>query len=242
MSLSQPNFTPHVPYIPQVQLIKPNIRFGPSSNLGSTITSFGQTIKVTMKVTKAIDVLVLDNFLSREECEMIRSKSIDRLSKSFTVDPQSGGQQDHPHRLSEGTFIHNVESPEIYKINQRIEQVCNWPLDKGEALQILRYIKGGEYRPHLDYFPPYQPGSARLIERSGQRVGTLICYLNDVEAGGATIFPNLGLEVTPALGRAVFFNYTDYTDYLSSLHGGTPVITGEKWIATKWMRQQNFVG
>ena len=72
----------------------------------------------------------------------------------------------------------------------------------------------------------------------GQRIATLIMYLNDVESGGSTIFPDIGLDVLPHKGNAVFFAYSSERGELDNrtLHGGSPVSGGEKWIATKWIR------
>jgi len=72
-------------------------------------------------------------------------------------------------------------------------------------------------------------------------VATLIIYLAEPGAGGATVFPDLGLQVTPKRGQAVFFSYAEPIPASLSLHGGEPVVTGEKWIATKWLRQHEFV-
>lgn len=115
----------------------------------------------------------------------------------------------------------------------------NWPLENGEGIQILNYGTSGEYRPHFDYFPPQRAGSARPLTEGGQRVATLIMYLNDVEEGGQTIFPDIGLAVSPCKGNAVYFSYFNSLGQIDplTLHGGAPVIQGEKWIATKWMRQ-----
>jgi prolyl 4-hydroxylase len=69
-------------------------------------------------------------------------------------------------------------------------------------------------------------------------------YLNDVEAGGSTVFPEVGLDVLPRRGNAVYFAYTTEQGELDarSLHGGSPVSAGEKWIATKWFRQRPYGG
>lgn len=81
------------------------------------------------------------------------------------------------------------------------------------------------------------------LATSGQRVGTLILYLADVEEGGATYLPTLDMAVHPRRGMALWFDYCDNgkTDP-RSLHGGTPIIRGEKWIATKWFRERPFRG
>ena len=47
-------------------------------------------------------------------------------------------------------------------------------------------------------------------------------------------------EVAPKRGNAVFFSYERPHPSTKTLHGGSPVIAGEKWIATKWLREREF--
>ena len=94
--------------------------------------------------------------------------------------------------------------------------------------------------PHYDYFDPALPGSAHHVKRGGQRVATLIMYLHEPEGGGATIFPDVDLAIAPKRGNAVFFSYATPEASTLTLHGGDPVTAGEKWIATKWLRQSVF--
>jgi hypothetical protein len=69
-------------------------------------------------------------------------------------------------------------------------------------------------------------------------------YLSDVEAGGSTVFPEVGIDVLPHRGNAVYFAYCSENGTLDTrtLHGGSPVGAGEKWIATKWFRQRRYFG
>jgi prolyl 4-hydroxylase len=108
-----------------------------------------------------------------------------------------------------------------------------------EDLQVLRYKQGGFYRPHFDYFSLEHEGSATLLSRGGQRVATVIIYLNTPRAGGETVFPNIPLTVNAEAGKAVHFKYTDSN--VASLHGGNPVLSGEKWIITAWVRSGIFL-
>jgi prolyl 4-hydroxylase len=71
-------------------------------------------------------------------------------------------------------------------------------------------------------------------------VGTVVMYLNTPEQGGGTTFPELGLEVAPIKGNALFFSYDRPHPSTRTLHGGAPVLAGEKWVATKWMRERQF--
>jgi prolyl 4-hydroxylase len=124
----------------------------------------------------------------------------------------------------------------------RIAEFMNWPQERGEGLQILHYHIGGEYKPHYDYFPPQDTGSDPHLATGGQRQATLIIYLNDVEQGGETIFPDTSLSITPRRGSAVYFSYCNSAGQVdpATLHGGAPVLRGEKWIATKWVRERRY--
>ena len=108
---------------------------------------------------------------------------------------------------------------------------------------MLQYEKGSEYRPHYDWFDASRPGPRKHLERGGQRVGTIVMYLSDVEAGGGTSFPNIGLTVQPKKGAAVFFANSDAYRHPDpqTLHAGEPVEKGVKYIATKWLRERAYV-
>ena len=57
----------------------------------------------------------------------------------------------------------------------------------------------------------------------------------------ASLLLLLLLEVGPIKGNAVFFSYDRPHAATRSLHGGAPVLAGEKWVATKWLRIGEFV-
>jgi prolyl 4-hydroxylase len=182
-------------------------------------------------------LLVLQGVLSQAECAALIQESQPKLERSRTIDRESGGTELNAARTSEGTYFHHTESELLLRINQRIASLTRWPLENGEPLQILHYGEGAQYEPHYDYFDPADPGTPKLVSQGGQRVATLIIYLNDPQGGGATIFPDLGLEVAAVQGNAVFFSYDRPHPSTRTLHGGTAVTRGEKWIATRWMRE-----
>jgi len=186
-------------------------------------------------------VVVFGQLLSMEECTGLVALAAPRLARSETVDNATGGTEINPARTSEGMFFERGEAPLIARIEQRIADLLQWPVDHGEGLQVLRYRPGAEYRPHHDYFDPVHPGTERILQRGGQRVASLVMYLNTPEGGGATTFPDVGLEVWPVRGNAVFFSYDRPHPATRTLHGGAPVTLGEKWVATKWLRQGVFV-
>ena len=185
-------------------------------------------------------VVVFGGLLSDDECAGLIALAAPRLLRSETVDNATGGSEVNAARTSEGMFFERGEAPLIAAIEQRIAELLRWPVAHGEGLQILRYRPGAEYRPHHDYFDPGQPGTARILQRGGQRVGTLVMYLNTPLGGGATTFPEVGLEVAPVRGNALFFGYDRAHPDTRTLHGGAPVVAGEKWVATKWLREGEF--
>ena len=189
-------------------------------------------------------VILFGNLLGPEECDELIELSRGKLARSSVVNAATGSYDVHPHRTSAGTHFARGENELIRRIEARIAELMQIPMERGEPLQILHYQPGGEYRPHFDYFDPAQPGNEAVLQQGGQRTATLVMYLNDVEAGGSTVFPNVGLDVLPRRGNAVYFAYTTEAGELDkrSLHGGSPVSAGEKWIATKWFRQRPYGG
>ncbi|RZT41074.1 prolyl hydroxylase family protein [Cupriavidus agavae] len=184
-------------------------------------------------------VLLLQNLLDGTECDALISLARDRLHRSPVVNPDTGAENLIDARTSMGAMFQVGEHALIERIEARIAAVTGLPADHGEGLQILNYKPGGEYQPHFDFFNPQRPGEARQLRVGGQRIATLVIYLNSPPAGGATAFPKLGLEVAPVKGNAVFFSYKLPDGGLDdrTLHAGLPVESGEKWIATKWLRE-----
>jgi prolyl 4-hydroxylase len=185
-------------------------------------------------------VLLFGGFLSDAECDGLMALARPRLARSETVDHRSGGNAVNAARTSDGMFFQAGESPLIERIEQRIAALLRWPVERGEGLQVLRYRPGAQYRPHFDYFDPAQPGTAAVLQHGGQRVGTLLMYLNTPLRGGATSFPDANLEIGPIKGHALFFSYDRPHEGTGTLHGGMPVTEGEKWVATKWLREGVF--
>ena len=182
-------------------------------------------------------VVLFGGLLSDAECDELIEASRSSMTASNVIDVARGGEQRDSRRTSTGAALVRGGSPLITRIEQRIAALLNWPLENGEALQILRYQVGQEYQPHWDYVDPAQPGSAPFLARGGQRVASLVMYLNTPEDGGATNFPEIGLEVAAVKGNAVFFSYDRPHPSTKTLHGGMPVRAGEKWVATKWLRE-----
>jgi prolyl 4-hydroxylase len=185
-------------------------------------------------------IIVFGDLLDEAECAELIDAAGKRMKRSETIDRQTGGVQIDPARTSRGMFFQRGESELIARIEQRIAKLLNWPAENGEGLQVLHYEPGTEYVPHYDYFDPADPGTPAVLKHGGHRVSSLIMYLDAPERGGATVFPDVGFDVLPQRGNAVFFSYARPHPSSQTLHGGAPVLAGEKWIATKWLRERVF--
>jgi len=189
-------------------------------------------------------VVLFGDLLDASECDALVEASRGKLERSTVLNPATGERDVGMERTSSGTYFRRGEHPLVTTIEQRIAELTGHPVEHGEPLQILHYLPGAEYKPHYDWFDPAQAGNQAVLAQGGQRVATVVMYLNDVESGGSTVFPQVGLDVLPRKGNAVFFAYKNPGEAPDprSLHGGTPVAAGEKWIATKWIRERAYPG
>jgi prolyl 4-hydroxylase len=188
-------------------------------------------------------VVVVYNFLSEEECDHLIHLASPSLQRSAVVDESGQGfEAVDSRRSSRGMFLSRSQDRVVKAIEKRLAAFTGIPRENGEDIQILKYERGGEYQPHYDTFNPETTGGAFYLQRGGQRIASMIMYLNTPLQGGETIFPRAKLSVTPEKGKAVlFYNClpSGQVDPLS-FHGGAPVLAGEKWIATRWFRMGRF--
>ncbi|MES2102878.1 MAG: 2OG-Fe(II) oxygenase [Pseudomonadota bacterium] len=209
---------------------------------GSQIATSDRLVRVAARADRPM-LAVLSNVFSSEECAELIALAKPRLTVSTIVDPMSGKDVVSGQRTSFGMFFRQQENSFIARLDQRIAEIMNLPLAHGEGLQILHYPAGAGSTPHFDFLVPSNPANQASLARSGQRVSTMVTYLNEVEGGGETVFPQAGWAVSPVRGNAVYFEYANTLGQLdhASLHASNPVTQGEKWVATKWMRQRPFV-
>ena len=164
-----------------------------------------------------------------EECEYLMRIAEPSLRPSLIFDAASGRGKPDPIRSSEGTgFLPHDEDLVVQTINRRIALATGTHPQNGEALYVMRYTPGQEYKPHLD----------ALAGLRHQRAWTAIAYLNEDYEGGSTLFTELSISVRGERGDLLIFSNIDRegrADYRMR-HSGTPVTKGTKWIATRWIR------
>lgn len=183
------------------------------------------------------------DFLTDEECAHLKTIARDQLEPSRVVDNATGDPTVKQYRTSRHMFLPLHHDAVVARIEAKIACLLQIPFEYGDGLQILNYLPGQEYKPHHDYFYPDKPSGQKALQISGQRVLTLLMYLNTVEQGGETAFPELGISLPPKQGHALLFGnlYPDGTPDPETLHASLPVIAGEKWVATKWIHELSYL-
>lgn len=172
----------------------------------------------------------LDGYL----CDHLINVGSPQLAPATVLDPQ-GGHARSVIRTSYNTFYKlSMYDSITAAIWARFSVLAGLPPEHAEPLVVQRYQVGQEYKQHRDYFTDR--------EHTSQRQVTVFAYLNDVEAGGNTAFPILGVSVRPERGKAVRFTnlHPDGKPNSDTLHAGLPVIRGEKWLATLWFWDRPF--
>ncbi len=184
-------------------------------------------------VAETLDIRLFRGVLHPDESNWIRVFAEPVLEPSFVEEPGTGRRIPHPVRTSDGmSFGPLNEDLVVNRINRRIARLSGTEYGWGEPLHVLRYRPGQQYRSHFDALP----GTAN------QRQLTAILYCNDGYEGGETHFPTLDLTVRGEEGDMLLFANTgaDGCRAADSEHAGLPIISGEKWIATRWIRQRRY--
>ncbi|KAF7203652.1 prolyl 4-hydroxylase subunit alpha-1 isoform X3 [Nothobranchius furzeri] len=164
-----------------------------------------------------------------------------RISKRRATvhDPQTGKLTTAHYRVSKSAWLAAFEHPVVDTINQRIEDITGLDISTAEDLQVANYGIGGQYEPHFDFGRKDEPDAFEELG-TGNRIATWLLYMSDVQAGGATVFTDIGASVKPKKGTAVFWynlHRSGEGDYLTR-HAACPVLLGNKWVSNKWIHER----
>ena len=204
---------------------------------GMVIMADGHPVTGTdgKELSTAPAVWAFDDFLSPAECSYLVEKAQEFLEPSVIVDPATGQLRPHPVRTSDSAAFPWVsEDLVISALNRRIAAASGTDVRCGEPLQVLRYRPGQEYRPHLDALPA----------RDNQRILTMLVYLNEEYEGGETLFTRTGLKFAGGRGKGLLFRngHPGGLPDLRAEHAGLPVMQGEKYVASRWIRERPVTG
>jgi prolyl 4-hydroxylase len=181
-----------------------------------------------------------NGLMSAEECEYLIGMSARLLVPAGVVDKSTGqGRQSQVRTNSVAVFWPPQQDMVVHAINLRLAEAAGLPVANGEMLNVLMYRPGEEYRPHFDFFPL----EIAKADPSGQRIRTLLVYMNTDYDGGETHFIGAGLKIKGEVGDGVLFHNCDASGApdRGTLHSGLPVAQGQKWLLSKWYREKTFV-
>ena len=197
---------------------------------------------VTMHSADPI-LYVVNNFLSNDECAAFIEASEGKLEPSTVISP--GKHIQHESRTSKNCWIQHDANEIVHEVSKRFSILVQMPIRNAEQYQLVYYKEGAQYKPHFDSFDYETPDGKKNWEPGGQRMITVIAYLNNVEDGGGTGFPELDITIIPKKGDVVVFHNTLSENpspshpkiHPKALHGGMPVTKGEKWMVNLWFRE-----
>ncbi len=184
---------------------------------------------------ETIDMFLLRNFLTVEECagliERIDAKRQPSQVLAYIDDPN--------YRTSDSCNLDRLD-PFVQLVEAKLTALTGIDPRHGETIQGQRYGPGQQFKPHHDFFHVDQPYWEAQNRIGGQRTWTAMIFLNRPEAGGHTYFPKADVEVIPVPCNLLAWNNLDAAGEpnVFSMHQGTPVGAGVKYIITKWYRER----
>jgi len=179
------------------------------------------------------EIFAVSEFLSAAECDHLVAM-IDEVAQPSRV-------FDEPYQSQYRTSYSGDVDPSdsfVRMVERRLSDLLGIDLAWGESVQGQRYMPGQEFKDHCDWFDANAGYWSIEVERGGQRSWTAMVYLNDVEEGGETRFPRIGVQVPPQRGALLIWNNAtpDGSPNHDTLHAAAPVISGVKYVITKWFR------
>lgn len=185
--------------------------------------------------TPKLSLFIKRHFMTPEECAGVIAL-IDANRQPSTVTDYNG---DALFRTSETCYFDPAD-PLIRSIDERIFGFSRLDLKYGEPMQGQRYAVGQEFKAHTDYFEPTGADYAEHTTVAGQRTWTVMIYLNEPEAGGATRFKAIDKTVQPETGKLLAWNNRrpDGSPNPTTIHHGMKVRAGTKYVITKWFRER----
>jgi prolyl 4-hydroxylase len=189
-------------------------------------------------------IATFETFTTEEEIEAIlkTTGNFQRSTDQGSVDKETGVQEmvESTGRTSENTWCRGEceKHPLVRQLMSKISRVIKVPEGNFENFQVLKYQLNQYYETHHDA----NPGDYH--DASGHRIYTMFLYFSDVEEGGETDFPNLGISVKPKRGKALLWpslvdSDVSKIDYQTK-HQAKPVIKGLKYAANVWAHQHDY--
>ena len=181
-------------------------------------------------------IAIYPGLFSAAECRYLMLLGTPWMERARVIDEATGqGVIDAIRDADTSSFPHLAEDLVVQAINRCIAAATATEPGWGEPMSILRYAPGQQYHPHHD--------ARGARDRSALRRLTALIWLNADFEGGETEFPTLKLKLRGGVGDLlVFRNVTaDGKPDERMMHAGLPVTAGVKWMASRWIRGENYL-
>uniref|UniRef100_A0A646QE87 procollagen-proline 4-dioxygenase n=1 Tax=Hemiscolopendra marginata TaxID=943146 RepID=A0A646QE87_9MYRI len=184
-------------------------------------------------------IVVYYDFMKDSEISVIKQLASPRLRRATVQNYKSGELEFANYRISKSAWLRGEEHPVVETVNQRIEDETGLTVQTAEELQVVNYGIGGHYEPHFDFARKEETNAFKSLG-TGNRIATVLFYMSDVDAGGATVFPNIGVALWPKKGSAAFWHnlHRSGDGDLLTRHAACPVLAGSKWVSNKWIHER----
>jgi len=181
------------------------------------------------------------DILSEFEMEYIKQKARKKLQSAQVYDMNNGKLTVAEYRISKNAWLYPKKDKVVAKVVKRVGDLANMDVRYTEPLQVANYGIGGNYEAHFDYARPPHNSSIYGAYGNGDRIATMLFYLETVERGGDTTFVNIGpgVSVKAVRGTGVFWHNLKKNGKGNELtmHAACPVLLGEKWISNLWLHE-----
>ena len=175
------------------------------------------------------------NFITQDEGKHILKTAEYNYEDSIVV----GSENTEGIRKSQ-TYWLSKDDPVAQNIIQKVCDIDGYSIDQAEDIQVVKYEPNGYYNEHHDSCCDHDDKCEEFV-KDGNRVLTMVIYLNDDFEGGATRFPKLDKNFKPKKYSGILFypmNKDGDKCHEKSLHSGMPVTKGQKYIANVWIREK----
>jgi prolyl 4-hydroxylase len=190
-----------------------------------------------MQISEAPRVWSIPGFASAATCNRLIRRARGKLRPAKMYNRQTR-KESYSAGRSNSDFIFDIAECGVVLLllRVRISLVVALPVPNMEPPQVLHYAPGQELKAHFDFVLDEDDVSAK-----SERAATFLLLLNEEFEGGETEFLKTGLRSRGKRGDALFFaNVRDGKPDRDSLHAGRPVISGEKWLFSQWIRNAPY--
>ncbi|KAK3090445.1 hypothetical protein FSP39_011937 [Pinctada imbricata] len=184
-------------------------------------------------------IVMYYDVMSDSEIKVIKELATPKLDRATVHNAKTGKLETAHYRVSKSAWLKDGDHFVVHRVNNRIQAVTGLTMKTAEDLQIANYGLGGQYEPHFDFARKEEKNAFKSLG-TGNRIATWLTYMSDVEAGGATVFPYIGVKLFPKKGAAAFWYnlYRNGDGIYNTRHAACPVLVGHKWVSNKWIHER----